>query len=116
MKDYCGSVNTTKVIKSSENGWKMFEFKPADDRFPMFYIRTFNVSSIEGKRIQVAYDSWPNKSPLPLCHFVRVIGNIGDSRTEGDVILLEHNVEIKEFSRKAYECLPKQGANFSIPK
>lgn len=83
------------MIKNSESGWKMFEFKPADDRFPIFYIRTYNVDSIAGKRIQVAYDSWPRNSVNPLCHFVRVIGNIGDSRTEGNVILLEHNVEIK---------------------
>lgn len=70
----------------------MFEFKPADDRFPIFYIRTFNVESIAGKRIQVASDTWPKNSPYPLCHFVRVIGNIGDIKTEGNVILLEHNV------------------------
>ena len=44
-----------------------------------------------------------------------MIGEAGNARTEGDVILLEHNVEIKEFSRKAYECLPKDGANFKIP-
>lgn len=45
-----------------------------------------------------------------------MIGNIGDARAEGDVILLEHNVEIREFSRKAYECLPKAGSGFVIPE
>lgn len=94
----------------------MFEFKPADERFPSFYIRTYDLNSIHGKRIQVAFDSWPANSRYPLCHFLRVIGNIGDTRAEGNVILLEHNVEIREFSRKAYECLPKEGANFVIPK
>jgi exoribonuclease R len=44
--------------------------------------------SVKGKRIQVSYDSWPSRSTYPLCHFLRVIGDIGDSRAEGDVILL----------------------------
>ena len=64
----------------------------------------------------MCFDSWPSNSQYPLCHFLRVIGEAGNSRTEGDVILLEHNVEIKEFSRKAYDCLPKEGAGFKIPE
>ena len=31
-------------------------------------------------------------------HFMQVIGNIGDLETESKVILLEHNVETRNFS------------------
>jgi exoribonuclease R len=36
----------------------------------------------------VSFDSWPSRSLNPLCHFVKIIGEIGNSKTEGDVILL----------------------------
>jgi len=35
-------------------------------------------------------------------------------RTEGDVILLEHNVEIAPFSKAVYDCLPPEGDAFAI--
>ena len=59
---------------------------------PTTYVIVMQKSAIEGKRIQVCFDNWPMNSDQPLCHFLRIIGNIGDARAEGDVILLEHNV------------------------
>ncbi len=53
------------------------------------------MKTLTKKRIMVEFDDWPRFSKYPLCHFVRVIGDEGSSRAEGDVILLEHNVEIK---------------------
>lgn len=35
-------------------------------------------------------------------------------RTEGDVILLEHNVEISPFSKAVYDCLPSEGEAYAI--
>ena len=64
----------------------------------------------------IGYDQWPSHSPLPLGHFKRVIGEVGDPRTEGDVILLEHNVEIAAFSKAVYDCLPPEGDKFIIPE
>ncbi len=46
---------------------------------------------------------------------MKAIGTIGDNKAEADTILLEHNVEIKEFSKAAYDCLPPSGENFTIP-
>jgi exoribonuclease R len=46
---------------------------------------------------------------------VKVIGDIGDNKAEADTILLEHNVEIREFSKAAYDCLPPSGESFAIP-
>lgn len=75
--------------------FEIYEFVPVDTRYPSFYMRTFNVKGLEKKRIMVDFDDWPRFSKNPLCHFVRVIGDEGSIRAEGDVILLEHNVEIK---------------------
>lgn len=62
----------------------------------------------------VAFDEWPATSAKPLCHFKRIIGDVGDMRAEGDVILLEHNVEITPFSKSVYDCLPPEGDAFKI--
>jgi exosome complex exonuclease DIS3/RRP44 len=96
-------------------GFEIYEFVPVDNRFPSFFMRSFNIQSLAKKRIMVEFDDWPNFSKHPLCHFVRIIGDEGSNKAEGDVILLEHNVEIKEFSKKAYECLPEAGDQFMIP-
>ncbi len=32
-------------------------------------------------------------------HIIRILGESGDIKVEGDIILLEHNVETWEFSR-----------------
>ena len=58
-------------------------------------MRSFNIQALAKNRIMVEFDDWPSFSKYPLCHFVRVIGEEGSIKAEGDVILLEHNVEIK---------------------
>ena len=59
-------------------------------------------------------DDWPETEEYPLCHLNKVIGRSGDIKTEGDVILLEHNVEYSEFSKKVLDCLPKEGKEYKI--
>ena len=51
-------------------------------------------------------DDWPENEEYALCHLKKVIGKSGEIKTEGDVILLEHNVEYSEFSKKVLDCLP----------
>ncbi len=58
------------------------------------------------KRILVTFDKWPSNSQYPLGHFKKIIGEIGDIKTEGEVILLEHNVETAAFTKAVYDCLP----------
>lgn len=65
-----------------------------------------NSLNIEGMKIVTVADNWPASSDLPWCHYKYTIGRIGDEKTEGDVILLEHNVEYKHFSRAVLDCLP----------
>jgi len=44
-----------------------------------------------------------------------VIGDSGDIKTEGDVILLEHGLEFSNFSKSVYACLPPEGEDWKIP-
>ena len=41
---------------------------------------------------------------------------MGDISTEGNVILLEHNVEIRAFSKQVLDCLPAEDENWKIPQ
>lgn len=68
---------------------------PADNKYCNFYIRTYKIAELKDKRIIVTFDKWPSYAKYPLCHFVKVIGTVGDNRAEADTILLEHNVEIR---------------------
>jgi exosome complex exonuclease DIS3/RRP44 len=64
----------------------------------------------------IAFDNWPVNSKLPLAHYKSTIGTIGDLKTEGDVILLEHNVEFRSFSKAVLDCLPLEDLNWKIPQ
>jgi Exoribonuclease R len=66
---------------------------------------------LDDKKIIVKIDNWGISSLFPRGHFVSTIGKIGDEYTEGNVILLEHNVEIKNFSKHVMECLPPEGVH-----
>jgi len=35
-----------------------------------------------------------------------ILGEIGDIKTEGDVILLEHSIETRQFTKQVIDCLP----------
>lgn len=92
-KDYCGHVENKL-------------FYPADPRFPNFAILHHNPSALEGKKIQVQFTSWPSHSEYPQCKLKKILGKAGDLYVEGNVILLEHQVEIREFSNQVLACLP----------
>ena len=46
-------------------------------------------------------------SHYPRGHYIRVIGNEGERKTEDEVILLEHEVPYDEFSPAVLACLPE---------
>ena len=50
----------------------------------------------------VACDGWARKSRYPNGHLVKVLGNVGDKKTENEVLLLEHDVKHDPFSPKAW--------------
>jgi hypothetical protein len=42
-------------------------------------------------------------------HYVRTLGDIGNIECESHVILIEHDVCVREFAPAVYRCLPKVG-------
>ncbi|KAL4471595.1 hypothetical protein ABPG74_008488 [Tetrahymena malaccensis] len=114
---FCGEVTPEKInLPNLPNGIELREFLPADGRFPHFYLRTTNGSHLEGKKIQIGFDNWSKSSKYPLGHFKMLIGDSGDTKAEGDVILLEHNVEYRAFSKQVLDCLPPQDDKWQIPE
>lgn len=61
------------------------------------------------------FDLWPASSAYPQGHLIQILGQVDDIHTEGEVILLEHNVEYRIFSKQVYDCLPVEGDNWQIP-
>lgn len=105
---------TEEVIGQREN-FEIRRFIPQDSTYPNFYIKVRDGKSLENMKIVAIPDHWPTTSDLPFCHYKLTIGQAGDERTEGDVILLEHNVEYKHFSRAVLDCLPPQDEKWQIP-
>lgn len=81
-------------------------FVPADARVPFIRIRTRNAKELIGKRIVVVIDSWDRTSKSPSGHWVAILGKAGDRDTESDVILREHHVITRPFSKDVMACLP----------
>jgi exosome complex exonuclease DIS3/RRP44 len=88
-------------------------FIPSDNRFPNFLVKTSQSMNLFNKRIQIKFDQWPENSLFPFGIFQNVVGEIGHIDTEQKVILLEHNVEFRPFSKAVLDCLPSD--NYSIP-
>ena len=84
---------------------------PTDMRLPKVRLRTRQKGKLEGLRIIVAFDDWPVDSVFPNCHFVRVIGEANDWKTEVESILIRHSIFPQPFSAAALACLPKIETN-----
>ena len=52
------------------------------------------------KRIKVRFQQWRISDAYPIGTFMEDLGPIGDKDTEAKVILLEHNVEFRPFSKQ----------------
>jgi exosome complex exonuclease DIS3/RRP44 len=70
---------------------------------------------MSNQKIIIGYKKWDSHSSLPHGHFIGLIGEIGNLETESKVILLEHNVEIRNFSQQVLACLPIEGEKWQIP-
>ena len=57
----------------------------------------------------VTFVDWPAWSEQPFARMTKLLGDSGDLFVEGNVILLEHEVEIREFSKAVLSCLPIEG-------
>ena len=78
---HCGSIKSPASSKAPGHTSRVV-FKPMDRRFPPILIKTVQVEELLGKRIVVSMDEWQIDSRLPMGHYVRKIGDIGDKDTE----------------------------------
>lgn len=108
-RHYAGSLDAEEGLAArGARAW----FVPADAKLPRVRIATRQKEALMDKRIVVAIDAWPASSRWPLGHYVRTLGVIGDKKVETDVLLIEHDIPVREFSAAVMACLPP--ADFSI--
>lgn len=100
-RPYCGILS-----KSAKPQGTRHLFAAAERRIPRIVIETRQAASLEGQRIVVSIDSWPQHSKYPVGHFVRKLGAIGDKETENEVLLLERDVPHLPFSAAVQKDLP----------
>lgn len=79
---------------------------PADRRIPIVRLETQQGDVLQGKRIVVAIDEWPRSSKIPIGHYVKRLGEVGDKEAENEVLLLEHDIKHDRFSDAVLACLP----------
>jgi exoribonuclease R len=80
---------------------------PIVRNIPHCRLRTKLYSKLEGQRVVVRFDSWPQDSKFPNVHFVRTIGDPSDWRTDIDALLEKHHISPRAFSANALKCLPQ---------
>ncbi|ESN99274.1 hypothetical protein HELRODRAFT_189048 [Helobdella robusta] len=100
-RQYCGILQ-----KSLIRGMTRHLFVPAERRIPKIRIETRQAEQFENQRIVVVIDGWPRHSRYPQGHFVKRLGEIGDKKTENEVLLLEHDIPHSTFSESVLACLP----------
>lgn len=100
-RPYCGVLS-----RSSKPQGTRHLFIAAERRIPRIVIETRQADTLEGQRIVVSIDSWPQHSKYPVGHFVRKLGVIGDKETENEVLLLERDVPHLPFSAAVQKDLP----------
>ena len=93
-RNYCGVIEAPTAGKSASR----VLFLPAQRQIPKIRIETRQVDRLIGQRIVVACDGWARKSRYPNGHLVKVLGKVGDKKTENEVLLLEHDVKHDPFS------------------
>uniref|UniRef100_A0A1I8AYG7 Protein DIS3 homolog n=1 Tax=Meloidogyne hapla TaxID=6305 RepID=A0A1I8AYG7_MELHA len=101
-RHYCGII-----LPPNMPGTRQFLFAPSERLIPRIRIETSYYEQLIGKKVLVQIDSWPQDSHYPRGHYIRVIGNEGERKTEDEVILLEHEVPYDEFSPAVLACLPE---------
>jgi len=69
-------------------------------------VQTRHSSNLDDKRIVVVLDSWDRFSHLPKGHWTQILGQVGERAVESAVILHEHGVITREFSKAVLRCLP----------
>ncbi|XP_016981483.2 exosome complex exonuclease RRP44 [Drosophila rhopaloa] len=101
-RQYCGILQPSLIEDTNRH-----IFVPADRKIPRIRIETRQAAKLQNQRIIVTIDTWPRNSRYPHGHFVRSLGPLGDTATENEVILLEHDVPHCKFSDEVLSFLPQ---------
>ncbi|ODV78253.1 RNB-domain-containing protein [Suhomyces tanzawaensis NRRL Y-17324] len=113
---YVGQIAPTSVsAEDSGNASKNCFVILMDKVLPKIRIRTRKAKELLGQRIVVVVDSWSSNSRYPNGHYVRSLGEIESAEAETEALLLEHDVEYRPFSKNVLDCLPEEGANWTVP-
>ena len=81
-------------------------FVARDRSVPFISFQTRQAANLMDKLVVVVVDEWPVHSRHPLGHYVRTIGKIGETETESEAILLEHDVNTAPFTSAVHACVP----------
>jgi len=96
----------SKCEQEHSDGSTTCVFVPVNPQIPPILIRTSQRDRWVGQRLVVAVDSWPADSPLPLGHYTKTLGKIGDKAVETQVLLLQHKIPYEAFPAAVLACLP----------
>ena len=100
-RQYCGILIPNPIKNATKH-----IFVAAEKSIPKVRVETRQIEQLKNCKVVVALDSWPRHSRYPLGHYVRTVGQIGDKRTEIEVVLLEHDIPHSKFSQEVLDCLP----------
>ena len=98
------------IAAEKRNNYRVFV--PYNTQVPQAIMRMRDPSALEKKRIIIRFQDWPENSPFPIGHFVRIVGEEGVLATETNMILHEFSVDCRPFSQRVLNCLPKEGRDW----
>lgn len=116
---FCGTIYNPQdenacIDKTTTNIENFSIFIPVDPKYPNFLIRLYQPPVYHNKRILVKVDSWLESNPLPSGHFLKNLGDVGEIKTENEVILYEHNVDINPFSQRIINSMPREDTELKV--
>jgi exosome complex exonuclease DIS3/RRP44 len=116
---FCGTVlnpkdNNVSIDQKTKNIQTHSIFIPVDPKYPNFLIKLYQSERYYNQRILVKFDSWLEGNPSPSCHFLKILGPVGDIKVENEVILYEHNVDIHPFSQRIINSMPREDIELKV--
>src|SRR5207249_412485 len=113
-KDKTALMPTGRIVSILERNWRDYVASiaqddedytrdrilvtPYDPRIPRIRIFTKQGASLKDQRLVVRIDSWETGSNYPNGHLVGRMGKVGDPETEIQVLLVENDITIRQFS------------------
>lgn len=115
-RPYVGHVDPGTVSSNTETrGAQTIFLLPVDRRIPKIRIRTRQANVLIGQKVLVSIDRWDKHSRYPEGHFVRSLGMSETKEAETEALLLEWDVQYRPFPKAVLDCLPSEGASWTVP-